>query len=143
MTEPQVMDAMEAIGAVGERKLDPIWDFEADPPVLTDEERPWVWFGKCLRADFSLADGRLEFVELSRTGPFRGVIAGIDVLAVDQMEVVEQFRRITGEEPKVEDDGTRVTFPRTGAALWRGGDDERVPGRWEAVSVAGPGYFDR
>ena len=142
MTERQAMDAMEAIGVVGERERDWIWDFEADPPVLTDEERAYVWFEHCLRADFSPADGRLEFVELS-DGSLRGVLDGIDVLAVDQLEAVELFRRVGDEEPRVEGDGSSVTFPRTGAALWRGGDDERAPGRWEAVAVGAPGYFDR
>ena len=102
-----------------------------------------MWFEDCLRADFSLVDGRLEFVELSRMGSLRGVVAGIDVLAIDQQEAVELFRRVTDEEPSVREDGTSVTFARSGAALWRGGDDERAPGRWEAVSVGPPGYFNR
>ena len=142
MTELQAMGAMEAIGVVGERKRERIWDLEADPPALTDEERAYVWFERCLRADFSLADGRLEFMELS-DGSLVGVLDGIDVLAVDQLEAVELFRRVSDEEPRVEEDGDCVTFARTGAALWRGGDDERAPGRWEAVAVGAPGYFDR
>lgn len=111
------MDAMQALGVLGERKPEPIWDLEADPPVLTDRERLCVWFGECQRADFSLADGYLEFAELSRG------VASPD------------------GEPTVEVDGASVTVPRAGAALWRGGDEERAPGLWETVAVGPPGYF--
>ena len=81
-------------------------------------------------------------MELSE-GPLRGVVGGIDVLASEQREAVEMFGGSPDEEPRVEEDGDCVTFPRTGVALWHGGDDERAPGRWEAVSVGRPGYFAR
>ncbi len=128
MTEQEATDAMAAIGIAGERERD-----DADPVRIR--------FQRCLVAEFSLPDARLEFVELSH-GPLRGVLDGVEVLAVGQAEAVDLLRRITGEEPRIDEDGDSVNFARSGAALWRGGDDERSPGHWEAVAVAPAGYFD-
>jgi len=123
MTEQEAIDAMAALG------------FEPAP----DSGR--IWFEQCLMAEFSLPDARLGFVELS-DGRIRGEFGGVDVLAGEQAEIVALFQRVTGEAPRIEEDGDSVSFARSGAALWRGGDDERAPGRWETVAVGAPGSFD-
>ena len=132
MTEQEAVDAMAAIGVAGEPQRR--WGEIVDPLQLRFD---------LLLAEFSLPDGRLEFVELSRGGHLRGILEGVDMLATDQTSAVDLLHRVTGEEPVVEEGGSSVVFPRSGAALWRGGDDERAPGRWETVAVAPTGYFAR
>jgi len=103
-------------------------------------------------------DDRVEFIELSRNGPFTALYHGISVFDTTADELLEAVSRDTDSDKDRPEQGYSFVFPKAELSLWRqslpedeeddeydiDGEEYEKPGTYfDTIGIGTSGYYSR